>query len=94
MAFDGVGKHAFVGCGVHAALHNVIVGSGADYFQGLRWVMNAAEDDDRSVFGDGDQALQARNPVGIRDGESNHENVEGILGDFLKCRGQAGDGVH
>jgi hypothetical protein len=94
VAFDGVGEHAFVRSRIHAALRDITVGSGADDFQGLRWVMNAGEDDARGILGYGDQALQARNAIGIRNGEINHENVETVLGDLLKCRGHAGDGVY
>jgi hypothetical protein len=79
---------------MHPALDDVVVGAGADYCDGLYRIVNAGEDDDRSVFGVGDQALQAANAVGIRDSRVNQENVEGIIGDLPQRFGQARDGAH
>jgi hypothetical protein len=94
VAFDGVGQNAFVGGGVHAALDDVVVGAGANYFDGLYRVMNGGEDYGWGVFGCGDEAQQAANAVGVGDGNVNQENVEGIFGDLRQRFGQAGDGAH
>jgi hypothetical protein len=94
VAFDGVGQNAFVGGGVHAALDDVVVGAGANYFEGLHRIVNAGEDDDRGIFRGSDQALQAANAVGIRDGDVNQEDVEGILGDLQQRFGQACGGAN
>src|SRR5580658_214046 len=67
VTFDRVGQYAFVRGRVHAALDNVVVRAGANYFDSLNGIVNGGEDDDRSVFRGGDEALQAANTIGVRD---------------------------
>src|SRR5580693_1807069 len=76
MAFDRVAEHALESRRVHAAFYNVIVRSGSDHFERLRFVINAGDDDNRRVVCGGNQALQALDAVRIRNGEIDQENVD------------------